>query len=76
MAAVVVVARVRAGGLGDLQWMVWVTLLRGVLLTALLPQMVPAGASYLVVAPIDDRKWWKDNGGLGFGLTVGVTPAG
>jgi hypothetical protein len=38
--------------------------------------VVPAGANYLVVAPIDDWKWWKDNGGLGFGLTVGVTPAG
>lgn len=35
---------------------------------------VPAGAEYLVVAPIDFWRNWKDNSGFGFGVTVEVNP--
>jgi len=34
--------------------------------------VVPPGAHFLVVAPIDDWKTWGDNSGLGFGLTIAV----
>jgi hypothetical protein len=35
---------------------------------------VPAGAEYLVVAPIDFWRNWQDNSGFGFGVTVEVNP--
>ena len=33
---------------------------------------VPAGAHYLVVAPTDGFRFWLDNTGLGFALTLEV----
>jgi hypothetical protein len=36
--------------------------------------VVPAGAQYLVVAPIDGFRNWKDNTGMGFGVSVEVNP--
>jgi len=36
--------------------------------------VVPAGAEYLVVAPIDTWRNWQDNSGFGFGVTVEVNP--
>jgi len=33
---------------------------------------VPAGAQYLVVAPIDDARFYGDNTGLGFGVRIDV----
>jgi len=35
---------------------------------------VPAGAQYLVVAPIDTARKWEDNTGMGFGVRVEVDP--
>jgi hypothetical protein len=79
MAAVVVVARVRAGGLGDLQWIVWVTLLRGVLLTALLPQMVLALGIWLCVArvaPSLESSWKGLLGGVPATAALAFVPVG
>ncbi|MAE96692.1 MAG: hypothetical protein CL910_18750 [Deltaproteobacteria bacterium] len=36
--------------------------------------VVPAGANYLIVAPIDPLRFYNDNVGLGFGVTVDVNP--
>jgi hypothetical protein len=36
--------------------------------------VVPAGAQYLIVAPIDGWRVWGDNTGMGFGMTVAVSP--
>jgi len=36
--------------------------------------VVPPGAEYLVVAPIDTWRNWQDNSGFGFGVTVEVNP--
>ncbi|MGH0034034.1 MAG: hypothetical protein ACQGVK_03315 [Myxococcota bacterium] len=35
---------------------------------------VPTGAQYLIVAPVDGWRAWRDNLGLGFGLSVEVSP--
>ena len=36
--------------------------------------VVPAGAEYLIVAPIDGFRNWQDNTGMGFGVSVEVNP--
>jgi hypothetical protein len=36
--------------------------------------VVPGGAQYLVVAPIDGFRNWQDNTGMGFGVSVEVNP--
>lgn len=36
--------------------------------------VVPAGAEYLIVAPIDGFRNWKDNTGMGFGVSIEVNP--
>lgn len=36
--------------------------------------VVPNGAQYLVVAPIDSWRTWADNTGMGFGVRVEVNP--
>ncbi len=35
---------------------------------------VPAGASHLITAPVDGWRVWRDNIGLGFGISVVVNP--
>lgn len=35
---------------------------------------IPAGAQYLIVAPIPDSLTWTDNSGFGFGVAVTVNP--
>lgn len=37
--------------------------------------VVPQGARYLILAPVDDWRVWGDNSGLSFGVDIGVTPA-
>jgi len=37
--------------------------------------VVPAGANYLFVAPIDGLRLYQDNSGMGFGVKVEVIPA-
>jgi hypothetical protein len=36
--------------------------------------VVPAGANYLIVAPLSPSYEWKDNSGFGFGVDVTVNP--
>jgi len=35
---------------------------------------VPSGANYLIVAPVDGLRVWRDNIGLGFGISIEVNP--
>jgi hypothetical protein len=36
--------------------------------------VVPAGAEYLIVAPLPGSYWWSDDSGFGFGVDVTVNP--
>jgi hypothetical protein len=36
--------------------------------------VVPSGAAYLFVAPLDPEQLWKDNSGFGFGVEIAVNP--
>jgi hypothetical protein len=36
--------------------------------------VVPAGAAYLIVAPLPPSYVWSDNSGFGFGVNVTVNP--
>jgi hypothetical protein len=36
--------------------------------------VVPAGAAYLIVAPLPSSYWWSDDSGFGFGVDVTVNP--
>jgi|GEM_PF-4607918 len=60
LGGVFAVAWLRAGGLGELQWFIWITLLRNLLLTALLPQIALAAALWMLalrIAPALERSW-------------------
>ena len=35
---------------------------------------IPAGAQYLIVAPIPDSLSWADNSGFGLGVALTVNP--
>lgn len=37
--------------------------------------VVPAGAEYLIVAPLSPTHWWSDDSGFGFGVAIEVNPA-